>query len=71
LKEILKKIDEHKLLQKKGSKGVTSGTNQVLDQLIEYLVDVSGAIHAYAHKKNDVILFDRVNYSDNSFQHMR
>jgi hypothetical protein len=71
LKEILKKIDEHQVLQKKGSKGVTSGTNQALDQLVEYLVDVSGAIQAYAHKKNDVVLFDRVNYSENSFQHMR
>lgn len=62
-KAITDQIDEVSMQQAKIISGVAEEKNNMLDELIDYTVDVAGAISAYAASKNDIKLLDLTTYS--------
>jgi len=63
-------IDTLSIEQAKNITGITGDKNGLQDSLIDYLVEVSGAIHSYAVTKNDKILMAKVDYKESIISHM-
>jgi hypothetical protein len=70
LEGISTKIDFLSIQQAKNITGVTGDKNTLLDDVSDYLVDVSGAIHSYAIAKGDKTLQARVNYKEAAISKM-
>lgn len=70
LETITAKIDDLSTQQAKDITGVTSDKNTVMVDVIDYLVDVAGAVHSYAISKNDKTLQAKVNYKQNVISRM-
>lgn len=59
-----------KIEQEKDITGITDDKGDVQEQLCDYLLDIAGAIHSYAHAKKDLILMAKVDYKPNSVEKM-
>jgi hypothetical protein len=70
LETISTKIDVISTQQAKDITGVTSDKNTVMDEVIDYLVDVSGAVHSYAISTGDQTLQAKVNYKESAISKM-
>lgn len=46
--------------------GITTEKNALLDEVAELVLDIAGAVHAYAVEKNDVDLQEKVNYGSSA-----
>lgn len=46
--------------------GITTEKNTLLGEVAELVLDIAGAVHAYAVEKNDVQLQEKVNYSSSA-----
>lgn len=69
-KTITDQIDEVSTQQAKIISGVAEGKNDMLDELIDYTVDVAGAINAYAVSKNNKELQGRTTYNPSVISRM-
>ena len=69
-KAITDQIDEVSTQQIKIISGIAEGKNDMLDELIDYIVDVAGAINAYAVSKNNKELQGRTSYSPSVISRM-
>lgn len=70
LKAIVEEIDEIGILQAKDITGIADDKNVAMEEVIDYLVDVSGAMHSYANLKNDRTLEAKVNYKESTIENM-
>ena len=62
LDEITTEIDTLSMQQSKNITGITDDKNAQLEDVIGYIIDVSGAVHSYAIGKGDKTLQAKVNY---------
>lgn len=62
LEEITDEMDLLAVQQAKDLKGITKDKKNVLEELIDYTIDVAGAIHSYAETKNNLTLQTKVNF---------
>lgn len=67
---ICTEIDTIGIQQAKNITGVTSGKNALMNDLIDYMIDVSGAIHSLAIAKGDKVLQARVDYKESVIARM-
>lgn len=70
LETISTKIDVISTQQAKDITGVTSDKNTVMEEVIDFLVDVSGAVHSYAISTGDQTLQAKVNYKESAISKM-
>jgi len=70
LESITIEIDEIRVQQEKDLKGVTTDKLFTMGNLIDYLVDIAGAIYAYALDKNDNALMSKVNFTASEVEKM-
>lgn len=70
LETISTKIDVISTQQAKDITGITSDKNTVMDEVIDFLVDVSGAVHSYAISTGDQTLQAKVNYKESAISKM-
>jgi len=63
-------IDAISIQQEKDITGITSDKNTVIDQLGDFMVDISGAVHSYAISINDKTLLAKVNYKESVIERM-
>ena len=56
--------------QAKDITGVTADKNDLMDLIVDYLVDVAGAVHSYAISRDDKILLAKVNYKESTVSKM-
>lgn len=70
LETISAKIDVLSTQQAKDITGIAGDKNTVMEDVIDYLVDVAGAVHSYAISKDDKTLQARVNYKQNTISRM-
>ena len=70
LEAISTQIDVVSTQQAKDITGVTSSKNTVMEEVINYLVDVSGAVHSYAISTDNQTLLAKVNYKESSISKM-
>jgi len=70
LETICTKIDVISIQQAKNITGVTNDKNTVMDEIIDYLLDVSGAVHSYAISTGDLTLRAKVNYKESIISKM-
>ena len=63
LDEITKEIETLGVEQAKNLTGITETKNDVLEEVIDYLLDVSGAMYSYAGAKGDKTLQAKVNFT--------
>jgi hypothetical protein len=64
LEAISTQIDVISTQQAKDITGITSDKNSLMEVVIDYLVDVSGAVHSYAIATGDQTLQAKVNYKE-------
>ena len=67
---IVNQIDTVSTEQAKNITGITGNKNSVMDTLIDYMVDVAGAVHSYAENTNNLTLQARVNYKESAISKM-
>lgn len=60
--EINNKIEKIRKLQEEDTSAVTTNKTFTIQNLVNQTLDVSGAVHAYADKKNDVLLMGKVDF---------
>jgi len=70
LDQIITQIDQERVQQEKAISGVTEAKNFTEEDLIEQTIDISGAVHSYAHSKNDLVLMAKVNYKSSVIERM-
>lgn len=70
LESITIEIDEIRVQQEKDLTGVTTDKLFTMGNLIDYLVDIAGAIYAYALDKNDNSLMAKVNFTASEVEKM-
>lgn len=70
LETISTKIDVISTQQAKDITGVASDKNTVMEEVTDYLVDVSGAVHSYAISTGNQILQAKVNYKESAISKM-
>lgn len=70
LEVITNAMADIRVQQTKDITGVTAGKNDLMDLIVDYLVDVSGAVHSYAISRNDKILLAKVNYKESAVSKM-
>ncbi len=62
LETINKLTEELGIQQAKNLTGITKNKNAVANTVIDYLLDISGAVHSFAVSQNDKTLQGKVNY---------
>ena len=62
LKEIVGEIDGLAVEQSKNLSGITEDKNDLLELVIDYLIEVSGAVHSHAEQNGNKALQSLVNY---------
>jgi hypothetical protein len=70
LEEITDEVDTIVIQQAKDITGVAGDKYVIMDELIDYVVDVAGAIHSYAVLKGDKTLQAKVNYKESTLAKM-
>ena len=70
LATICTRIDVISTQQAKNITGVTNDKNTVMEEVINYLVDVSGAVHSYAISTGNQTLQAKVDYKESSISRM-
>lgn len=55
-------VEKFRVLQEEDKSGVTVNKRFTMNNLINQTLDVSGAVHVCAYKKNDVLLMSKVDY---------
>lgn len=70
LETISNQIDVISTQQAKAITGVTGDKNVVMGEVIDYLVDISGAVHSYAISKGNQTLQAKVNYKESVISKM-
>ena len=70
LKGIIVEIDSLAAQQSKDLTGITSNKNNLLQDTGNYVIEVSGAVRAYAASQDDKILQARMKYSPNRVHQM-
>ncbi|MFN8254491.1 MAG: hypothetical protein U0W24_02300 [Bacteroidales bacterium] len=63
-------IDALQVNQEKDTTGITADTNQLIDQLIDYMIEISGALQSYAYDKNNNALKEQVNFTESALEHL-
>ena len=62
LAALLPEIELLSVTQDKDLTGITQDKNELADQVIDYLIEVSGAVHSYAEQNGNKALQSLVNY---------
>lgn len=62
LEEITTEVDTLSVQQAKNLTGITEDKHALQEELMDYLVDVAGAVHSYAISKGDKTLQAKVNF---------
>lgn len=71
LDEITIEIDSLSIQQSKNITGITGDKNNQMEEVIDFLLDVGGAVHSYAIGKGDKILQAKVNYKATRIDKMK
>ncbi|NJO91619.1 MAG: hypothetical protein HC831_23640 [Chloroflexia bacterium] len=66
MEALIAEIEALQVKQEQDKTGITADTNQIISQLKDYLVDISGALQSYANENNNNTLLERINYSENT-----
>ncbi|MBV5282336.1 MAG: hypothetical protein JZU53_07870 [Paludibacter sp.] len=70
LKVINSEIDQLSVIQSEDLTGITEDKNEVLQEVIDYLIEVSGAIHSYAGQQGNKSLQALVNFKPSKVEHL-
>jgi len=70
LETINRLTEELGIQQAKNLTGITKDKNAVAESVIDYLLDISGAVHSFAVTKKDKTLQERVNYKETAIDRM-
>jgi hypothetical protein len=70
LDTIIQKIDVIRVQQEKDLTGITVDKRYSLNNLTDYMVDIAGALHAYAHDNGNNTLMGKVNYKPSVVEKM-
>ena len=70
LETISNQIDVISVQQARNITGVTSDKNEVLEDVINYMIEVSGAVFSYASSTNNQTLKAKVNYKESVIEKM-
>lgn len=70
LETISNQIDVLSVQQSRNITGVTSDKNEVLEDVIDYMIELSGAVHSYASSTNNQTLKAKVNYKESVIERM-
>lgn len=62
LDEITTEIGSLAIQQAKNITGITLDKHDLMEELADYVIDVAGAVHAYANDMNNMTLHAKVNY---------
>jgi len=71
LEEIIIKIEALQTQQEKDTTGITANMRQLIDQLIEIMADIAGALQSHANEKGDKEIAEKVNFTESSLSAMR
>ena len=71
LEEIIIKIEALQTQQEKDTTGITANMRQLIDQLIEMMADIAGALQSHANEKGDKEIAEKVNFTESSLSAMR
>ncbi|MFN8254901.1 MAG: hypothetical protein U0W24_04380 [Bacteroidales bacterium] len=71
LTEIILKIEALQALQEKDLTGITADTRQLIDQLIELMADISGALQSLAYELGNMEMAGKVNFTESALSSMR
>jgi hypothetical protein len=70
LDAINKEIDAIRIQQEKDLTGIAADKRYTLNNLTDYMVDIAGAMHAYAHGSGNNTLIGKVNYKPSVVEKM-
>lgn len=70
LETISNQIDDISVQQARNITGVTSDKNEVLEDVIDYMIEVSGAVYSYASSAKNQTLKAKVNYKESAISRM-
>lgn len=70
LETISNQIDVLSVQQAKNITGVTDDKNAVMEDVIDYMIELSGAVHSYAVSTNNQTLKAKVNYKESTIERM-
>ena len=70
LETISNQIDVISVQQAKNITGVTGDKNAVMEDVIDYMIELSGAVHSYAVSTNNQTLKAKVNYKESTIERM-
>jgi len=70
LETISNQIDVISVQQAKNITGVTDDKNAVMEDVIDYMIELSGAVHSYAVSTNNQTLKAKVNYKESTIERM-
>ncbi len=70
LEVIVTDLDQMKIEQEKNITGIADDKSDVQEDLCDYLLDVSGAIHSYAYDKKNYTLMAKVDIKPNTVEKM-
>ena len=70
LETISNQIDVLSVQQTKNITGVTDDKNAVMEDVIDYMIELSGAVHSYAVSTNNQTLKAKVNYKESTIERM-
>jgi len=71
LEEIINKIEALQTQQEKDTTGITANMRQLIDQLIDMMAEIAGALQSHANEKGDKEIAEKVNFTENSLSSMR
>jgi hypothetical protein len=70
IKGVIVEIDSLAVQQSKNITGITNNKNDMLEDTANYVIEVSGAVRAYAASQGDKILQARLKYGPNRVHHL-
>ena len=70
LETISNQIDVLRVQQSRNITGVTDDKNAVMEDVIDYMIELSGAVHSYAVSTNNQTLKAKVNYKESTIERM-
>ncbi len=70
INEICIEIEPHQIEQEKNLTGITTEKDAIFENLIDFIIEISGAVYSYAHERNDNVLMAKVNYKPTRIESM-
>ncbi len=70
LKEVCIKIKTIRTQQEKDITGITEDKHQILNELIDYVTDVSGALKSYALENKNNALYESINFTESAVERL-